>query len=83
MTERGSYRGRRVSASGEGVPHAGPEAAVSQIWILGAARNYAATHDWIKQTVAAAKTLSLPDEEKPAEGEELVGAFVPMAPAST
>jgi len=49
----------------------------------GADRNDAATHDWIKQSVAAGKTLSLPDEEKPAEGEEPVGALVPMAPAST
>ncbi len=48
-----------MSASEEGVPYAGPEAAVSQLRISGADRNHAATHDWIKQTGAAGKTLSL------------------------
>jgi hypothetical protein len=43
-------------------------------------RNYAAAHDWIKQTAATGKTLSPPDEEEPAEGEELVGALLPMVP---
>ena len=43
---------------------AGPEAAVSQIWMPGADHSYAAAHDWISQTDAAGKTLCLPDEEK-------------------
>jgi len=59
---------------------AGPEAAVWQTWTLGADRSYAAAHDWISQTAAAGKTLCLPDEEKPAEGEDLAGAVVPMVP---
>ena len=59
---------------------AGPEAAVSQIWMPGADRSYAAARDWISQTAAARRALCLPDEEKPAEGEELAGAFVPMVP---
>ena len=42
---------------------AGPEAAVWQIWMPGADRSYAAAHDWIHQTIAAGKTLCLPDEE--------------------
>ena len=29
----------------------------------------------------AGKTLGRPDEEKPAEGEDLVGALVPMVPS--
>ncbi len=62
---------------------AGPEAAVSQIWMPGADRDYAAAHDWIRQTAATGKTLPLPDEEQPAEGRELADALVPMAPAST
>ena len=57
---------------------AGPGAAVPRIWMLGADRSYAAAHDWIHQTVAAGKTLSLPDEDKPADGEDLAGALVPM-----
>jgi hypothetical protein len=57
---------------------AGPEAAVWQIWMPGADRSYAAVHDWIHQTVAAGKALSLPDEDKPADGEDLAGALVPM-----
>ncbi len=57
---------------------AGSEAAVSQIWMPGADRSHAAAHDWIHQTVAAGKTLWLPDEEKPAEGEDPAGALVPM-----
>jgi hypothetical protein len=56
----------------------GPEAAVWQIWMPGADRSYAAAHDWIHQTVAAGKALSLPDEDKPADGEDLAGALVPM-----
>ena len=59
---------------------AAPEAAVSQIWMPGADRSYAAAHDWIGQTAAAGKTLCLPDEEKPAEGEDLAGPLVPMVP---
>ena len=31
----------------------GAEAAVSQIWMPGADRSYAAAHDWISQTAAA------------------------------
>jgi len=58
----------------------GPEAAVSQIRVPGADHSYAAAHDWISQTAAAGKTLCLPDEEKPAEGEDLAGAVVPMVP---
>ena len=58
----------------------GPEAAVSQIWMPGADRSYAAAHDWISQTAAAGKTLRLPDGEKRAEGEDLADAFVPMVP---
>jgi len=60
---------------------AGPEAAVSQIRVPGADHSYAAAHDWISQTAAAGKTLCLPDEEKPAEGEDLPGALVPMVPS--
>ena len=59
---------------------AGPEAAVSQIWMPGADRSYAAAHDCISQTAAAGKTLCLPDEQKPAEGEDLAGVLVPMVP---
>jgi len=59
---------------------AGPEAAVWQIWMPGSDRRYAAAHDWIRQTVAAGKTLSLPDEEKPADGEDPAGALVPIVP---
>lgn len=60
---------------------AGPEAAVSQIWMPGGDRSYAAPHDWISQTAAAGKTHCLPDEEKPAEGGDLAGALVPMVPS--
>jgi len=60
---------------------AGPEAAVSQIWMPGADHSYAAAHDRISQTAAAGKTLCLPDEEKPAAGEDLADAVVPMVPA--
>jgi hypothetical protein len=49
---------------------AGPEAAAWKIWMPGADRRYAAAHHWIHQTVAAGKTLSLPDEEKSADGED-------------
>ena len=59
---------------------AGPEAAVSQIWMPGADHSYAAAHDWISQTAAAGKTPCLPDEEKPAEGEDLADTLVPMVP---
>jgi hypothetical protein len=31
-------------------------------------------------TAAAGKTLCLPDEEKPTEGEDLADALVPMVP---
>ena len=58
----------------------GPEAAVSQIWMPGADRSYAAAHDRISQAAAAGKTPCLPDEEKPAEGEDLADALVPMVP---
>ena len=60
---------------------AGPEAAVSQIWMPAADHGYAAAHDWISQTAAAGKTPCLPAEEKPAEGERLAGAVVPMVPS--
>ena len=60
---------------------AGPEAVVWQIWMPGADRSYAAAHDRISQTAAAGKTLGLPDEKKPAKGEELAGALVPMVPS--
>ncbi len=59
---------------------ADPQAAVSQIWMPGADRSYAAAHDWIRQAAAAGKTLCLPAEEKPAEGEDLAGALVPVVP---
>ncbi len=59
---------------------ADPEAAVSRIWMPGADHSYAAAHDWISQTAAAGKTLCPPDEEKPAEGEDLADALVPMVP---
>ncbi len=59
---------------------ADPQAAVSQTWMPGADRSYAAAHDWIHQAVAAGKTLCLPAEEKPAEGEDLADAVVPMVP---
>ena len=58
----------------------GPEAAVPQIWMPGADRSYAAAHEGISQTAAAGKTLCLPDEEKPAEGEDLADALAPMVP---
>ena len=60
---------------------AGPEAAVSQIWMPGADRSCAAAHGWISQTAAAGKAPCLPGEEKPAEGEDLAGALVPMIPS--
>ena len=60
---------------------AGPEAAVWQIWMPGADRGHAAAHDWISQTAAAGKTLCRPDEVKPAEGEDLASALVPMVPS--
>ncbi len=59
---------------------ADPQAAVSQIWMPGADRSYAAAHDWIRQAAAAGKRLCLPAEEKPAEGEDLAGALVPVVP---
>ena len=59
---------------------AGPDAAVSQIWMPGADRSYAAAHDRISQTAAAGRTLCLLDEEKSAEGEDLADALVPMVP---
>ncbi len=59
---------------------AGPEAAVWQIWMPGADRSYAAAHDWVSQTAAAAKTLCRPDEENSAEGDDLAGVLVPMVP---
>jgi len=59
---------------------AGPQAAVSQIWMPGADRSYAAAQDWISQAAAAGKTLCLPAEEKPAEGQDLAGALAPMVP---
>ena len=59
---------------------AGPEAAVSQIWMPGADRSYAAAHDWIHQSVAAGKTPSLPDGQKPADGEDPADVLVPMVP---
>jgi len=46
----------------------------------GSDRRYAAAHDWIHRTVAAGKTLSLPDEEKSADGEDPAGALVPIIP---
>jgi hypothetical protein len=68
---------------------AGPGAAVWQIWMPGADRSYTAAHDWIHQTIAAGKTLCLPDEktlclpdeETPADGEGPAGALVPMVPS--
>ena len=59
---------------------AGPEATVSQIRVPGADHSYAAAHDWISHTAAAGKAPCLPDEEKPAEGEDLAGAVGPMVP---
>ena len=59
---------------------AGPEAAVSQIWMPGADRSYAAAHDWTRQAAAAGKMLCLPDEEKPAKGGDLAGALAPVVP---
>jgi hypothetical protein len=59
---------------------AGPGAAVWRIWMPGADRGYAAARDWIQQAVAAGRTLSLPAEEKPADGKERAGALVPMVP---
>jgi len=60
----------------------GPAAAVLRIWLSRADRNYAAAHGWVKQTGATGKMLSLPDEDRPAAGEEVAGAPLPMAPAS-
>jgi hypothetical protein len=59
---------------------AGPEAAFWQMRMPGADRRYAAAQDSIHQTVAAGKTLSLPDEETPADGEDPAGALVPVVP---
>ena len=53
---------------------AGPNAAVPQLWMPVAGRNYAAAHDRIKQAAAAGKTLSAQMREKPAEGEALACA---------
>ena len=58
-----------------------PEAAVSQIWMPGADHSCAAAHGWISQGPAAGKTPCLPDEEKPAAGEDPAGALVPMIPS--
>jgi hypothetical protein len=60
---------------------AGPGAAVWQIWMPGADRSHTAAHDWIHQAIAAGKTLCLPDEETPADGEGPAGALVPMVPS--
>ncbi len=47
-----------------------------QILATGTDRDYAAAHDWIKQTGARRKTLSPPQDEGPAKGE-LVAALLP------
>jgi hypothetical protein len=52
-----------------------------QILTSGADRSYAAAHDWIKQAASTAKTLSPPDPKQPAEGDELVGALLPIVPS--
>jgi hypothetical protein len=62
---------------------AGPEAAVSQIWMPGADSSYAATHGWIRQTVATGKTFSPPVEAKVADGGELAGTPLLVSPAGT
>ena len=48
-----------------------------QILTTGTDRNYAAALDWIKQAAASGKTLSLPQDEGPAQ-EELVAALLPV-----
>ena len=48
-----------------------------QILPAGTDRNYAAALDWIKQAAASGKTLSLPEDEGPAQ-EELVAALLPV-----
>jgi len=48
-----------------------------QILATGTDRNYAAALDWIKQAAASGKTLSLPEDEGPAQ-EELVAALLPV-----
>lgn len=58
-----------------------PEAAGWQTWMPGADRRYAAAHHWIHQIVAPGKTLSLPDEETSADGEDPAGALAPMVPS--
>jgi hypothetical protein len=50
-----------------------------QILTPGADRKYAAALDWIKDTAASGKTISLPKEE-PAN-EELAGALLPIIPS--
>ena len=39
----------------------------------------AAAHDWIKQTAATGKALRS-DHERPADGQDLVGALLPVVP---
>ena len=49
----------------------------AQILPAGTDRNYAAALDWIKQTAASGKTLSLPEDDGSAN-EELAAALLPM-----
>jgi len=53
-----------------------------QILATGTDRNYAAALDWIKQAAASGKTLSLPEDEGPAQ-EELVAALLPVITSET
>ena len=48
-----------------------------QILTTGTDRNYAAALDWIKQAAASRKTLSLPEDEGPAQ-EDPVAALLPV-----
>lgn len=52
-----------------------------QVLASGADRNYAAAHNWIKQTAATASTLSPASEKGPAEGGDLVGVLLPIVPS--
>ena len=48
-----------------------------QILATGTDRDYAAALDWIRQAAGSGKTLSLPEDEGPAQ-EELVAALLPV-----
>jgi hypothetical protein len=51
-----------------------------QILTSGTDRDHAAALDWIRQTAASGKTVSLPKDKEPAN-EELAGALLPVIPS--